>query len=489
MARRAKPAPSELETLSRDVAERFKDVPWELFDSKDLGASGETRYMVSRIQNDLMKVADKDPVQAGRIWDAHVPGFVARPAELPPSEKEPAPVNSIEPGRSRRRRAPAEAYLDQPVQAKQDTSTPDIVRSRGPSAPENAPSSSQPKAAPPSINDPDAEKAKRLLEGLEKQYLKADDRYHFRDRGREVAFEAKDKKLVTQFDTPAVVTSMIDLAEARGWSSLKLNGTASFKREAWLQASLRGVEVTGYKPGKLDKARLDELRSERGSAAPPNTMAQERDRASPATAMLANPQASEPRVPLTAAEAQFVAVMEATMRKRGDRPETIAKARELASDRLTKDRIHVGKLVEVGSAPYQDRQGERDSPFVMLENDKGGRSKVWGADLPRALQESGAKPGQRIAVALDGRKPVEVDVTVKDGAGQTIRTERQTVDRNNWRVVQIDNLREDARDALLKQAQSRTAAPVLKTFDRTAPSQPRPAPKAPARSRGQERTR
>jgi hypothetical protein len=181
--------------------------------------------------------------------------------------------------------------------------------------------------------------------------------------------------------------------------------------------------------------------------------------------------------------------MEATMRKRGDRPETIAKARELASDRLTKDRIHVGKLVEVGSAPYQDRQGERDSPFVMLENDKGGRSKVWGADLPRALQESGAKPGQRIAVALDGRKPVEVDVTVKDGAGQTIRTERQTVDRNNWRVVQIDNLREDARDALLKQAQSRTAAPVLKTFDRTAPSQPRPAPKAPARSRGQERTR
>ncbi len=488
MARRPKSLPNELETLSRDVAERFKDVPWELFDSKDLGASGETRYMVSRIQNDLMKVADKDKALAGRIWDTHVPGFVLRPAELPPSEKEPAPVNSIEPGRSRRRRAPAEAYLDQPVQAKHDISAPDITRSRNQGATENAQSSAQPQAALPSIDDPSAEKAKRLLEGLEKQYLRADDRYHFRDRGREVAFEAQDKKLVTQFDTPAVVTSMIDLAEARGWSSLKLNGTASFKREAWLQASLRGVEVTGYKPGKLDKTRLDELRAERRSASLPNTMAQERDRAND-TARLANPPFSEPRPPLTTAEAQFVAVMEATMQKRGDRPETIAKAREVASDRLTNNRIHVGKLVEVGSAPYQDRQGERDSPFVTLENDKGVRSKVWGADLPRALQESGAKPGQRVAVALDGRKPVEVDVTVKDGAGQTIRTERQTVDRNNWRVVQIDKLREDARDALLKQAQRQATVPVLKTFDRAAPPQPRPAPKAPARSPGQERTR
>ena len=101
----------DIDALSTEVASRFDDVPWQLFDSKDLASSGETRFMVSRIQADLLKVASVDPLRAGQIWEEHVPDFVPRPVELPEPEPKDAPENAIELGR-RRRKPQAEPYLD-----------------------------------------------------------------------------------------------------------------------------------------------------------------------------------------------------------------------------------------------------------------------------------------------------------------------------------------------------------------------------------------
>ena len=491
----------EVVALSFDLGERFDAVKWNQFNDRDLGRRNATRKAVLAIREDLMKVAETEPKLAAIVWDNHVPAYVPRPLELPESEKEPPMVNSIEPGR-RRRKETAQPFLDPSLVA-----APDIERFAGRRALNEEPEAVKPdakadrsnprEALAAGIEDPRADRVRMLLEGLERQYLKADEKYHFRDRGREVAFEAQDKKLVTQHDAPMVVGSMIDLAEAKGWSSLKLNGTNDFKREAWLQASLRDFEVSGFRPSAVDKARLEELKAERrGQGAPerPNTMADaSQDGAGPGKSRgfqaLAATEAHEPPLALTKPQDQAVGAMEVMMRSRGDSPRAISMARAELTDRLRSDRVYVGKLVEVGTAAYQDRPGEKPSHFVTLEDDNGRRNKVWGVDLPRALAQSGAVTGEKVAVAFKGRQTVTVDEPVKDLAGKTVAFEKKEVDRNTWEIVGFDRLRDTAKTRV-EQAANRANQPAdLRVYDRRAPALT-PEPKiAVDRPRARERAR
>jgi len=478
MARTKASQAVDINAVSTDVTERFDAVRWNTFISSDMAARAETRTAVQDISKDLMKIAEVDPARAARIWDEHVPRFVPRPLDLPlpMSEPEALILNTIEPSRRRRRKSGPQAYLDagQPrggegIELTAREQREDKERAAKPAV------KSKPVVERPDRNeDVAASRARMLLEGLNQQYRLVEDKYHFRDRKGEVAFEARDKKLLTEHETPSVVTSMLDLAEARAWFSIKLSGTKEFRREAWLQASLRQFEVSGYKPDKLDKARLEDLKSERGPAIAANTIVPQAQPSGPSAAKegsfktFQDDGKAEARVPLTPVQGRFMQAMELIMRQRGDSAETIAKARELATERLTTDRIHVGKLVEVGTAPYLDKWGETPSHFVTLADDAGAKSKVWGVDLPRAVEASGAKLGEKIAIAFRGRQPVSVDMPIKDDHGQTVRTERQTVERNRWEVVRFDRLREDAKVSVAKALHRQDNPATLKVFDRSA---------------------
>ena len=57
------------------------------------------------------------------------------------------------------------------------------------------------------------------------------------------------------------IAAMLDLAQANGWKSIKLpkvlgRGSKEFRHAIWLEASLRGLEVQGYKPDKLERQAL-----------------------------------------------------------------------------------------------------------------------------------------------------------------------------------------------------------------------------------------
>ncbi|WP_204279743.1 LPD7 domain-containing protein, partial [Serratia marcescens] len=41
-----------------------------------------------------------------------------------------------------------------------------------------------------------------------------------------------------------------------GWEALQVRGSAEFRREAWLEANARGMEVQGYQPTELDRQAL-----------------------------------------------------------------------------------------------------------------------------------------------------------------------------------------------------------------------------------------
>ncbi len=358
------------------------------------------------------------------------------------------------------------------------------------------------KATPPSDPDVDidpdgshrSDRQKMLREGLEKRYLLADDKYHFRDEKHDVAFEAGEQRLTTRHDDAAVITGMLDLAEARGWSDLKLSGTKDFKREAWFQANARGIEVTGYTPDKLDQARLAEYRAEFPTPADrANVNVMEQEKAPPTSTPKARfdettvPHEDEPKVDLSPGQRQVVSVLEKVMAERGDSPEAIAKVREIASERFVSNRVYVGKLVETGTAPYQDMKGEKPSHFVTLEDDEGKRTKVWGVDFPRALEDSGAVTGEKVVIAFGGRRQVTIDKDIKDESGKVIGTEKAEVMRNTWDIAKFDRLREDAKERVVQAAQSVDNPSKMTIFDNSAPSQ-RPSKQVPAeRQRSQER--
>ncbi|MGN6210543.1 LPD7 domain-containing protein [Asticcacaulis sp.] len=443
----AKPAPKpdyDLDEAGGAIAARFDALPWNEFEHHDKKRQNALKTEILDIQRDLLKLGQRDMRMAAGIWDEHVPTFVPRPLVFSDPEPYPLVVNTVEPGR-RKRRPSTEPWLEATKNAAEPTST----------TPSN-PAEATPISPEPDTN-PNAVRHRLLLEGLEKQYLKAEEKYHFRDRSGEVAFETLGKRLVTSHETPGIVSSMVDLAETRGWETLKVSGTEAFRREAWLQAGLRGLDVTGYRPTKLDKVRLDEMRSEFGpDRGRRNTIANDHEPAPektyPGFPHVEDAGRPEHRPELARGQEAVLAALAKAMRARGDSEPAITAAREAAAQKLGKGRIHVGKLAETGTAPYQDKAGEVQSHYVVLVDEAGRRQKIWGADLPRALEAGRVGKGDQIALAFRGQKPVTVTVKVPSQDGKGIRLEKREVERNAWEAVKLDRLRDSVRERIARQA-------------------------------------
>jgi hypothetical protein len=50
-----------------------------------------------------------------------------------------------------------------------------------------------------------------------------------------------------------VVGAMAMAAKARGWTAMEVSGSQAFRRSAYVEASARGVSVTGYEPTSADR--------------------------------------------------------------------------------------------------------------------------------------------------------------------------------------------------------------------------------------------
>lgn len=84
--------------------------------------------------------------------------------------------------------------------------------------------------------------------------------YRFKGDTSRVAFTESTFRLATDTNSPSVARSMVDVAEARNWHSLRVSGNEEFKRAVWLEAAARGVKALGYEPSPAD---LDRLKAER----------------------------------------------------------------------------------------------------------------------------------------------------------------------------------------------------------------------------------
>lgn len=99
---------------------------------------------------------------------------------------------------------------------------------------------------------------------IDKHYFRiGDNNYHHKKKPEVCAFIDKGNQLKTDLNSSIVVGSLITIAESRGWNAIKVTGNAEFKRSVWIEASLRGMNVHGYKPSEIDHAMLEGRRKEK----------------------------------------------------------------------------------------------------------------------------------------------------------------------------------------------------------------------------------
>ncbi|KND61528.1 hypothetical protein BVER_04486 [Candidatus Burkholderia verschuerenii] len=107
-------------------------------------------------------------------------------------------------------------------------------------------------------------------ETIAKRYYveeKRDERQYFEDYQRKnLAMRATETLISSKREDLNTVRAMLEIAEARGWHSVEIRGSAEFKREAWIEATAHGLEGRGFTPSDSDRQEADRRRSERAHA-------------------------------------------------------------------------------------------------------------------------------------------------------------------------------------------------------------------------------
>jgi hypothetical protein len=122
-------------------------------------------------------------------------------------------------------------------------------------------------------------------------------------------------------------------------------------------------------------------------------------------------------------------------------------------------------LVDCGTARFNFEEKNDLNYFVRTMTPQGEERIYWGKDLPRALEEAGAKVGESITATRVACKPVTVQEIQEqpDGSRQTVRID---ANRGQWQVENHGVNRHaviKAYDELLKSYVDR------KSLERTAP--------------------
>jgi putative DNA primase/helicase len=327
-----------------------------------------------------------------------------------------------------------------------------------------------------------------LMELVHSQFRVSGAKYHFKDQPAKVAFKDQGSRMVSGSNDDRVAHAMATMAEAKGWKTIKVSGHPDFVREVWMEASLRGLAVRGYKPTEQDLAQMEARRDH----AMRNKVEQVPQREHQAGHRDAGADRKQ-----TAQE----------QRKDGAEP-TIQADRDKGATGAQKP--FSGRLVEHGPANYNHDPAERMSYFVKLATNKGERT-VWGVDLKRAIEASKAKAGDDVTLEFKGNQPVTVKAPKRDGEGRVVGQEEIDTNRNTWEVRKSDRhkvaeavasavidakVRDPAQRQALKAAVGARLAerdkdgkvPAVPVYDKTAPARTRERT-GPVVERNAERTR
>lgn len=314
-----------------------------------------------------------------------------------------APANSIRPTRAPQRAGRPAGAPAQAEGAKDDGE-------RQAAAPDPA-TGSTPGAAP-AVSRNGAHSA-AVPQSVRDRFVQDGRRYYFPDGAP--AFKDLGRRLTTQSENTEVVASFIGIAEARGWNELTVSGTERFRREAWRQARLAGLEVRGYKPTGVEQAQLVRALSARAQG-------EQRE-----FQLVREPDPpDDPSQPESA-------------RREGDGARPGSAPAKPPTERI------VGKLLDHGHDTYRHDPHEAASYFVRIQT-KTGQREFWGLDLERAIGKSLTQPqiGEEVTLQRAGREPVTVKRHERDPEGKVVGSKEVQTFRNRWVIERSDFFEERA---------------------------------------------
>ena len=215
------------------------------------------------------------------------------------------------------------------------------------------------------------------------RFVVVKNKYYFHDGTR--AFTDRGTRLTTASENTEVIKSLIQIAEARGWSEITVRGTERFRKEAWFAAHLAGLDVRGYRPSEFEHGRVARTVARQGPAPTEDSV----------------------------------------------RPGSTA-APEVDPPAPARDEILSGRLADHGRATYRHDPRQPMSYFVKLETERGDRT-IWGIDLERAFKESLTRPdiGDEVGLRATRQETVKVRRQERDAAGVGLEREFET-HRNRW---------------------------------------------------------
>jgi conjugative relaxase-like TrwC/TraI family protein len=110
--------------------------------------------------------------------------------------------------------------------------------------------------------------------------------------------------------------------------------------------------------------------------------------------------------------------------------------KRMENDIAAKNTVHhgVGKLIAHGKDRYQFKPDEKQNYYAKVQTTGGKEHVVWGVDLERAIEASGAKLGDNVNLDFAGKTEVTITKDIKGADGRIIGTEEVTAHRNTWKV-------------------------------------------------------
>jgi hypothetical protein len=236
---------------------------------------------------------------------------------------------------------------------------------------------------------------------VRRRFVQVGRRYHFPDGAR--AFTDRGSRLTTPSENTEVIRSLVMIAAARGWDSITVRGTDRFRKEAWFEARLTGLEVRGYAPSDAEQERLVRV------------LARREQRAAPPADGISEKQ-------------QLRSGASAAHGKEGSTMQTPA-----VPEKEHRGGLIVGRLLDHGRATYQHQAREPMSYFVKIETERGERV-VWGVDLERAFKESLTNPqvGEEVGLRAVRQDPVTVKAPRRSADGQVVGNKELDTHRNRW---------------------------------------------------------
>lgn len=114
------------------------------------------------------------------------------------------------------------------------------------------------------VSEEEKQKYRRTVDLVLTRYEREDGNTEYRwKKSGKVAFVDRGDKITFNSNTPVAVKAGLQVAKEKGWEKVYATGSEEFRREAWTQGQLMGVEVKGYDATKADFERIEVLKKEK----------------------------------------------------------------------------------------------------------------------------------------------------------------------------------------------------------------------------------